>query len=45
MQEHGSIWGIECIATGYSGTRIRLTIDIDVNNPPAELDVTEELLY
>ena len=44
VQKQGNEWEFQCIATSYSGTKVKYTTVVDVNNPPSELSITEEEL-
>ena len=44
IQIQDSQWKFQCIATAYSGKKVKFTTIIDVDNPPSEITITEEEL-
>ena len=43
-QKEGSQWEFQIMAISYSGTKVKYTTVVDVDNPPSELSITEEEL-
>ena len=44
INKKDNVWEIQWLATNYSGERIQYSTELDVNNPPDELTITEEEL-
>ena len=43
-QKEGSQWEFQIMAISYAGTKVKITFVLDIENPPAELTITEEVL-